>query len=269
MESSVNNFEKVQPIKPVAPYLGGKSRLAKKLVERINQIDHATYVEVFMGMGGVFLRRDHRPRAEIINDLNGEVANFFRVLQRHYTAFMDMMRFQITTRRAFERLKATDPSTLTDLERAARFLYLQRLAFGGQTARPTFGVSPDRPARFDITQLSPMLEDLHERLAGVVIECLSYDALISRYDRAGTLFYLDPPYYGGENDYGKGLFVRGDFARMADQLAQIKGRFILSLNDVPEMRRIFSAFKVDAVTTRYSVARRASKTAGELIISNV
>ena len=55
---------------------------------------------------------------------------------------------------------------LTDLERAARFIYLQRTAFGGKVDGRHFGVSPDRPGRFDITQLRPMLEDLHQRLAG-------------------------------------------------------------------------------------------------------
>lgn len=174
-----NSLEPVQPTRPVAPYLGGKRNLAKRLIARINDIPHDTYVEVFMGMGGVFLRRDRRPKGEIINDLNGEVANFFRILQRHYTAFMEMMRFQVTTRAAFDRLKDTDPATLTDLERAARFLYLQRLAFGGKVAGHNFGIAAARPARFDITRLAPMLDDLHTRLAGVVIECLpSGDAIL-------------------------------------------------------------------------------------------
>ncbi|MBF0251713.1 MAG: DNA adenine methylase, partial [Alphaproteobacteria bacterium] len=210
-----------------------------------------------------------RPCSEIINDLNREVATFFRILQRHYVQFMDTIKFGITTRAEFLRLINTDPDTLTDLERAARFLYLQRTAFGGKVSGRNFGVSPDRPGRFDITKLAPMLEDLHTRLSGVVIECLAYDEFIRRYDRPETLFYLDPPYWGCEKDYGKDMFGREDFERLAEQLAGIKGRFLLSLNDVPGVRETFAAFDIEAVETTYTVARKKEGrgTVGEVIIS--
>lgn len=268
MESNPKGLEAVQPVLPVAPYLGGKRNLAKRLIARIGGINHDTYAEPFVGMGGVFLRRPARPTAEVINDLNREVATFFRILQRHYVAFLDMLRFQITTRTEFERLNSTDPATLTDLERAARFLYLQRTAFGGRGYRPTFGVAPARPARFDVTKLQPMLEDLHTRLSSVTIECLPWEAFISRYDRPGTLFYLDPPYWGGEADYGKGMFAREDYSAMAGALRCIRGRFLLSINDVPEIREIFSGFALEEVQTTYSVAKGKRTTANELIISN-
>jgi DNA adenine methylase len=261
-------FQDVTPIKPVAPYLGGKSRLAKLIVKRINETDHKIYAEVFVGMGGIFLRRDQKPKAEVINDYNQELATFYRILQRHYVAFMDMMKFQLTTRVEFDRLVDTNPATLTDLERAARFFYLQRTAFGGKVSGHNFGVSADRPGRFDITKLATMLEDLHTRLSGVVIEALSYQDFIRRYDRPDILFYLDPPYYGNENDYGKDLFSREDFETMAMILENIKGRFILSLNDRPEVREIFKAFQIDAVTTTYSIAANQTSKAGEVLISN-
>ena len=201
----MESIRTVAPTRPVAGYIGGKRNLAKRLVARIEAIPHRTYAEPFVGMGGVFLRRRRLPKAEVIDDLNRDVATFFRVLQRHYLAFMEMMRFQLTTRAEFERLAATDPATLTDLERSARFFYLQRTAYGGKVAGRNFGVSPVSPGRFDILKLAPMLEDLHERLAGVTIECLPFEAFIPRYDRKGTLFYIDPPYYGSESDYGRGL----------------------------------------------------------------
>lgn len=180
---------------------------------------------------------------------------------------MDMLKFQITSRREFERLKACDPATLTDLERAARFLYLQRLAFGGKVAGQSFGVSINRPARFNLNQLAPALEDVHERLSGVVLENLDWQDFINRYDRSETLFYLDPPYWGSEDDYGKALFDRNQFAMMADRLAQLKGRFILSINDVPLIRELFSGFELREVGLTYSVSGKGTE-AKELIISN-
>ena len=106
----------------------------------------------------------------MINDRDRDVATFFRVLQRHYQAFMDMLKWQLTSRAEFERLRAQDGDTLTDLERAARFLYLQRLSFGGKVAGRSFGVDTTGPARFDTKRLAPLLEAIHERLAGVTME---------------------------------------------------------------------------------------------------
>jgi DNA adenine methylase len=254
-------------VRPAAGYIGGKKQLARRIIERIETIPHDTYAEPFVGMGGVFLRRTRIPKGEIINDRSGDVATFFRVLQRHYVPFMEMLRWQITGRREFERLVASEPATLTDLERAARFLYLQRTAFGGKVAGRNFGVDTSG-ARFNVTKLGPMLEELHERLAGVVIECLRWQDFVARYDKPHTLFFLDPPYWGGEGDYGKELFTREEYAELAAVLARLKGRFIMTLNDVPEVRRTFAAFRLEPVQLTYSLAgNNKAKPARELIIS--
>lgn len=257
---------KFGPVSPAAPYIGGKKNLARRLVSIIERVDHDNYAEPFVGMGGVFLRRPRPATAEIINDISEDVTTFFRILQRHYVAFMDMLRFQLTTRAGFERLIRTDPTTLTDLERAARFLYLQKTAFGGKVTGRNFGVAM-RPASFDVTKLGPMLEALHERLAPVVIERLPFDAFIRRYDRPATLFYLDPPYFGCEGDYGAGVFSPADFERLAEQLGAIAGKFILSINATPETRAIFARFAVTDVETTWTISSKAQRV-GELIIAN-
>lgn len=260
------HFSEVRPVSPPAAYLGGKKQLAARIAALIEQIPHDLYAEPFTGMGGVFLRRRLIPRAEVINDISGDVVTLFRILQRHFPQLMEVMKFQITSRREFERLASVDPSTLTDLERAARFLYLQKLAFGGKITGRNFGVDTTGGARFNVTRLMPVLEEVHERLAGVVIECLDWRNLIERYDRPGTLFYLDPPYFGCETDYGKNVFKREDFAEMADRLASIKGRFMISLNDTPEVRETFARFPIVPVSLTYSVAGGNGKSVGEVII---
>ena len=259
----------VSPTSPVAPWLGGKRNLAGRICGILDATPCVTYAEPFVGMGGIFLRRSTRPRAEVINDAGRDIANLFRILQRHYVQFLDVLKFGLTTRAEFERLVRVPSDTLTDLERAARFLYLQRTAFGGKVSGRNFGVSRDRPARFNLTALEPMPEDVHARLSGVTIECLDFGAFISRYDSDGTLFYLDPPYWGCEGDYGKTMFSRDDFARLSAQLAGVKGRFLLSINDVPEIRDLFSWARIDAVTTTYSIGTRTGSTGdrAELLIS--
>ncbi len=261
------DFAPVDPVHPPAPYIGGKRRLAATLIERIAAVPHRTYAEVFVGMGGVFFRRTSRPKAEVINDRSGDVANLFRILQRHYPQFMETLRFQLSGRKEFDRLKASDPATLTDLERAGRFLYLQRLAFGGKVAGRNFGVDVQSSAAFNLTRIEPLLADIHERLSGVTIECLDWSDFIERYDRPETLFYLDPPYFGSEGDYGKDLFGRDQFAAMAERLGKLKGRFILSINDTAEVREIFSGFVMDEVSLRYSISGGKGTDAQELIVS--
>ncbi|WP_019833751.1 DNA adenine methylase [Sphingomonas sp. PR090111-T3T-6A] len=263
----MQSLSDVRPVMPAAGYIGGKRNLSRRLVTLIDRVDCDAYAEPFVGMGGIFLRRTRHPAAEFINDASGDVATFFRVLQEHYAYFLDMLRWRIASRAEFERLRALPPERLTDLQRAARFLYLQRLSFGGRVEGRTFGVSASQGARFNITKLEPMLADLHERLAGVVIERLDYADFIRRYDRAGTLFYLDPPYWGCERDYGQDVFGPGDFGELAELLGRIKGRFVLSINDRPEVREIFGRFRMAEVDTTYQIGA-APRPARELILSN-
>ena len=138
--------------------------------------------------------------------------------------------------------------------------------------RRGFGVSPGLGARWNLTKLEPMLEAVHDRLSPVVIECLPWADFVDRYDRPGTLFYCDPPYFGCERDYGddtgQPLFDRSEFEAMAERFARLRGNFILSLNDHVEVRRIFSGFRIEAVETTYTVGGGGNaKSFGEVIIT--
>lgn len=259
----------VAPVKPASGYIGGKRNLAGRLVPIIDATLHTAYAEPFVGMGGIFLRRRMRPPVEVINDISGDVTNFFRVVREHHGFFMDTLRWLIASRDEFTRQLALPAEHLTDLQRAARFLYVQRLAFGGKVRGRGFGVSPGQAARFNVLRLERDLADLHDRLAGVVIERLGYADFIARYDRADMLFYLYPPYWGSEADYGQGVFARPDFERLAEQLAGIRGRFYLSINDTPGAREVFGRFALREFTTTYSIAGgAAAKKVGELLVSN-
>lgn len=258
----------VFPMKSPAAYLGGKSKLAKKLVAAIESFPHRRYAEVFFGMGSVFFARSQAPHFEIINDINADVINFFRVAQRHPAELRRLLQYKMQSRQDFSDFITAGTAGLTDVERAARFYQLQRTCFGGKVSSRNFGVDPRR-SRFNLLRLRPELEKLHTRLAGVMIENLPWQELLTRYDGPDILFYLDPPYWGGEKDYGKGIFSREDYGRMAAQLAGIRGAFLLSLNDRPEVRQIFCDFLISGVTTRYTVAAGGNQSlARELVITN-
>lgn len=251
---------------PPAAWIGGKRRLAQRICGALAATPHDAYAEPFIGMGGVFLRRRVRPAVEVINDISGDVVTLFRVLQRFPEALLRDLRWRPAMRSEFSRLLETRPGDLLDIERAARFLYLQTLAFGGKATGQSFGVDARAPHNFDLTRIQKRIEKLHARLGGVVIENLDWSAFIDRYDRPGTLFYLDPPYWDCEDDYGTGVFAQGDFQRMADKLRAAEGRFLISVNDRPELREIFAWADIEAVLTTYTVAGGEGLKAAELLI---
>lgn len=246
-------------------WLGGKSRLADQIIDRMPP--HEAYCEVFAGAAWVLFRKPES-RVEIINDINGDLVNLYRCVKHHLAELVAQFRWLLVAREEFDRFMQTPADTLTDIQRAARFYYLTKMAFGARVNSPTFGICATGAPRLNLLRVEEDLSEAHVRLSRVYIENKPYAQVIDRFDKPGTLFYLDPPYFGCEKDYGAGLFGREDFQRLADRLAGISGKFILSLNDVPEVRELFSRFAIESVTTRYSVNAAKSKTVGEVLITN-
>lgn len=250
---------------PLAGWMGGKSLLARRIIERIPE--HDCYVEPFCGAAWVLFKKPES-RVEVINDINKDVVTLYRVVQHHLEEFVRYFKWVLVARDEFERLKAAKPDTLTDIQRAARFYYLQQSCFGGRINGPSFGYASTRQPRLNLLRIEEYLSAAHLRLARVYVECLPYAEVISRYDGPRTFFYIDPPYWDCEGYYGAGIFNRADFARLAEQLAGIKGRFILSLNDTPGVREVFGGFEIEAVATQYSCSNGKNVRAGEVLIKN-
>jgi DNA adenine methylase len=125
-----------------------------------------------------------------------------------------------------------------------------KMGFSSKVNSTTFGISTSSGPGLNLLRIEEDLSAAHLRLARVFVESMPFTELIDRYDRPHTFFYIDPPYHGSEDDYGKGLFKREDFAVLAEQLAGIKGRFIMSINDTPEIRKLFGGFRIRTVPTR-------------------
>lgn len=259
-------MEEPQIRPPLSGWVGGKYLLSKTIVPMIPE--HHCYAEPFAGAAWILFRKRPSP-CEILNDINGDVVNLYRVVQHHWEAFTEALRWSLSSREDFDRLLDTPDGTLTDVQRAVRFYYVHKLSFGGRmSGRRSFGLSAARPTKLNPLAVHREIAAAHRRLARVTIENLPYMELIGRYDRPGTFFYIDPPYWDCEQSYGKGIFSKADFAKLAAKLATLKGKFLLSLNDVPEVREIFGAFQMDGVNTRYSCAASQSVLAKELLIRN-
>src|SRR5882762_5409201 len=216
------------------PYIGGKNRIAKQIIAVLPE--HKTYVEAFAGGAQVFFHKEPS-KVEILNDLYEEVVNFFRVCQLHYEELLRYLRFVVVSRKWYELFESQNPKSLTDIQRAARFFYLRKTSYAGLVKRQNYNYSVVGPPSFNPGRLPELLENTHKRLQRVQIECLPYEEILKRYDRPTTLFYLDPPYW--DIQLYKYNFSEEDFKGLEERLRKIQGKFVLSLNDVPEVRKLF------------------------------
>ncbi len=248
-------------------WYGGKYYNGEKIARLIESVPHSCYVDVFCGMLSVFLYRKRKTRTEVINDLNGEIVNLFRVVRRWEKPLGDLLKKMPTSRAEFYRQRALPPLSITDIERAARFLYLISCSFSHNISG-AFRVNTQNIAFVNTEGLPLHIERLSKRISSTTIENLKWQDCLVRYDRARTLFYCDPPYWGHEDEYGKGLFARKEFKELAALLKAVKGKFVMSINDRPEIREMFSAFNIQPFSNAYYSAGAGAKPVQELLVYN-
>jgi DNA adenine methylase len=251
------------PMQGPFPFIGGKNRAARAIIDAFPP--HSTYLEVFSG-GAQLLFRKEPSRVEVLNDLDGDIVNFFRVCQQHYEELVRCLRFTLVSRTLFSLFEKQNPETLTDIQRAVRFFYLQKNAFAGLVRDRHYHYCVLKPSNFNPGRVPELLEKAHQRLQRVQIENLPYQQILTRYDRPTSLFYCDPPYY--DRDFYNFNFHEKDFVELAERLGNIRGKFVLSLNDVPEVRRIFGKFHVKEIAFVYTARKAAGKRYRELLIAN-
>jgi len=243
-------------------WIGGKKLLRNKIMEQFPEAgSYDRYIEVFGGAGWVLFAKDRQADLEVYNDINGDLVNLFRCVKYHSTELQRELDGLLMSREAFydarEQIKSRG---LTDIQRAARFYQLIHCSFGAN--QHYFGLQSK-----DLQKAVGYLAEVSGRLKRVVIENQSYDRLIKTYDRPGALFYLDPPYYAAEGYYTG--FEAEDHERLRDILAGIKGRFVLSYNDCPEIREHYRDYTLVAVDRQENlVTKSGSRRYRELIIKN-
>jgi DNA adenine methylase len=253
-------------MKSFLSYMGGKSLLTRKIIPLIPS--HECYCEVFAGAAWLLFRKEESP-VEIINDINVDLVTLYRVIKHHLEEFIRYFKWILVARDEFERFKLEDPQTLTDIQRAVRFYYLLKGGYGSKVVGQSFNTNATRPPRINLLRIEEELSAAYLRLSRVYVENMPYARLIERFDLPETFFYVDPPYYGFEDCYGKNVFSREDFTRLADILTAVKGKFILSINDTPEIRKIYRDFHIEEATTSYSAAGADKKKhVTELLITN-
>lgn len=247
---------------PIVPWIGGKRRLADVLIPRFPP--HTCYVEIFAGAAALFFMRPPA-EVEVLNDVNDDLVNLYRVVQHHPEEFIRQFKWALSSRQVFKWLNDTRPETLTDIQRAARFYYLQQNCFGGRVEGRTFGTATTSPPGLNLLRLEETLSAAHLRLSGAYIEKLDWQECIRRYDRPHTFFFADPPYWQTE---GYGVpFGFEQYEQLAVAMRGLKGRAIVTLNDHPDIRALFADFEMERVEIQYTVGGAENiAQRGELII---
>lgn len=249
---------------PIIPWIGGKRRLANQILPLFP--DHTCYVEPFCGAAALYFMKPPA-KVEVINDINGELVNLYRIVKHHLEEFIRQFKWALTSRKIYEWMQITPSETLTDIQRAARFYYLQKLAFGGKVDGQTFGAATTSAPRLNLLRLEEDMSQAHLRLSRTTIEHLGWQECVNKYDREHTLFYCDPPYWGTEG-YGVGFGLE-QYDQMASLAKSIKGKMIISVNDIPEMREAFAGLRMETVSIRYTVGGQNGRSQrSELVIRN-
>lgn len=253
-------MNKKQMINPPISRMGGKSKLRKKIIEKIPE--HICYCEVFFGAGWVYFGKEES-KVEVINDVDKELVNLFKMIKYHSPEVERMLEYEFSSRDKFEEYKNCTVEYLTEIHRSVRFLYLISQSFAAKGDNYGYRTT-SKPSQ----QMYKDLKDIRERLKNTYVENLDFSKLIEKYDRESTFFFCDPPYF--ETAGYKSIFGEQEHLQLRDILKNIKGKFLVTINDHVKVREWYKDFNILEAEVNYSVSRSESSRGKykELIITN-
>ena len=249
-------------------WVGNKSSILK-ILYALFPSEYERYIEPFGGSGAVLLGKERPDRFEVFNDFNGNLVNLYRCVRDNPAKLKYKLRYVLNSREDFRWIaflhKKGIFTRFHDYDRAAKFYQLIRYSYG--STLDSFTSQPH-----SIWGDFPLIDMASRRLQKVIIENQDFEVLIKHYDSPGSFFYCDPPYFATESYYKDVGFTKKDHIRLRDTLVGIKGKFLVSYNDCPEIRelwkrdgiRIKNVSRVDNLRQRY----QKGATYDELFISN-
>ena len=242
--------------------VGGKSKLKKVIVGMMPP--HETYVEPFVGGGHVFMYKDP-VKNNIINDKDKDIADIWKdekdigdkMIGKDFTP----------SREKFAKLK-NQKSFSSKEDRLYRNLFLSigsfsgnRDTFVGDKELVTYKAGVEWGKKY---KTSKWKDYLNENKVKILNQ--DYQSVIKKYDSPTTLFYLDPPYSKSTRDYKENVGVTPQ--QVFNALQGIKGKFILSYDFSPEVKKVFEKYRKKIVTTAYEQSGHQQKGKKEYLIMN-
>jgi len=223
---------------PPLRYFGSKWRIAEWIIATFPS--HRTYCEPYCGGANVFFRKPPSVY-EVLNDLDGEVINFFQMLRTREAELIRAIDLTPYSREEW-RLSRIDDGCTDPLERARRFYISSRQSFGPGSRKRQPGWrfangkhidNKERSVTREWSNLDHLLAAAH-RLKAAMIECDDALKVVERFDTPRTLFYVDPPYvhatrYSRDvpNDYTHEM-TDADHERLAEVLHNVSGYVVIS-----------------------------------------
>jgi DNA adenine methylase len=247
------------------PWVGGKRLLRDSIIKIIP--NHHLYVEAFAGGAWVYWGKEPS-KVEVINDVNGNLINLYRQIQKEPEAFYDRLWYLLYSRDEYYRLTnlIKSEAELSDIDRAVYYYFIIKMAFGGRFGSG-FGFSRRQPPRSAITH--DTLIALSERISRTFIENLSFERLIKNYDDPEAFFYCDPPFTGcdGGNEYEHTMNSE-KHTLLRDSLSAIKGKFLLSYDDSPIVKELYKDFRIEKTKPIQYTLNQNHRYKQELLIRN-
>lgn len=259
-------------LKSPIKWVGGKSKSLKYLLPLIPS--HKGYVEVFGGAGWLLFAKEPSDW-EVLNDLDENLSNFWRVIQKNEKDFINTFQFEIISRSIFNEYKEIyKTKAYTDNIHKAHILYYLLKAGTGASLPDGGGCGFGKCkgiSRLRLDKLPSDINEAHNRLIKVTIECQDFKDIIRYYDTENTFFYLDPPYRNtSRSSYPVGKFTDKDYIDLSTLCTNMKGKFLLSINEDIFIRSLFSKFNITNIEVPYSGSnkKKGRKKYPELIITN-
>ena len=212
-------------------WAGGKSRLRKQIIPLFPR--HRCYVEPFCGGAWVLFGKAPSP-VEIINDIDGDLINFFVIVKERPEELIRAFDLELVGRGRYRQLADTLPETLDPVARAHRFYYLMMAGWGGESAYPRFQTSVSDGGGGNrllgaMRTLRRRIEPVHRRLQSVIVEQLEWQECLLRYDRPeGVFMYIDPPYPENGVNYKHNMKEWAQHIELADALGRARCEWMLS-----------------------------------------
>lgn len=214
-------------MKALLTYYGGKQKLVPEILPLLP--DHHLYCEAFAG-GGAILFSKPPSKIEVINDTNGELINFYKVVKTQFGKLQKEIRATLHSRG--QHLKArfiyANPDLFTNIERAWAIYIMAHQSYSSiLDSTWSCGMKQNTAEKKFASKKVAFVKTYSDRLEKVQIECRDALEVITTRDSATTLFYLDPPYFNSDMGHYGG-YTRDNFEELLVLLSKIKGKFLLS-----------------------------------------
>ena len=258
-------------------WAGSKKALLPTLQSIWNNSKSGRYIEPFCGSACLFFEIE--PREAILGDLNWELITAYRAVRAQPARVTECMRRYPATKTHYYSLRDVDPSSLSEVEVAARFLFLNRLCFNGiyrTNQQGRFNVPYAKPKRRRVVFDSETLSSTAQLLKNASLVHGDFEAALQDAGD-GDFVYLDPPYAVARrrvfSEYQAKGFSESDLDRLHCCLKEIDRRgahFVLSYADSAEGRKLAGSWHHRRVRTRRNVAGFAGdrRFAYEVLASN-